>query len=305
MRASVEPELLLVALDFLKARPVEEGGKRYVYCTASNEARDQQGERIMKAALLESRDLFLAKGNIDIDHMTLIGYKFGVDNPRSFEIGLPMEVADTPDGVLVKGSIYSGNERADWWWKTQTEQTPPMPWYPSVGGRPTHKAKVWDKEHGCHTNVILKCDWKNLAFAREAQNRAVPAVQLMPYAEFAKGVILGQDAITCDGDVCTCNRLMVKTVTAGADIGPAGLTGGGALRLQSIDRGVHDPFKSHASRFLKAMADGGLGCGCAPSSLAALRGHFAKCEGMSGSESKVLAARVLGHVGQKLHKHAA
>ena len=315
----IVPELVLVGLDFMKARPVEEGRKRFVYCEASNESRDQQGERIMKAALLASRDLFLTRGNIDTDHITMIGYRLGIQNPRAYEIGLPCEVLDTPNGVLVKGEIYSGNQHADWWWSTQTTQDPPMRWYPSVGGKPTHKKKAFDPEHGGHTVYVTKCDWKNLAFAREPQNLSVRAASIHPtgdfaafaksvtYSEFAEGVRLGEAAIECTDGHCTCT--MTKSVTAGADIGPAGLTGGGALRLQSIERGVADPWASHAQRYMKAMLEGGaLACehrgANVPSSFAELRNHFVKCEGMSESEAKPLAARVLGSVG-KLTKQAA
>ena len=102
-----------------KAVPKMEDGTRWIYCEASNEATDMEGERILRNALFDSKDYFLSKGNFDIDHLSLIGLQRGIPNPRQYEIGRPTEVKDYDGRPFVKEWIYQGaeHEHANFFWK--------------------------------------------------------------------------------------------------------------------------------------------------------------------------------------------
>ena len=72
---SQSADSLFVGLDFLKATPHTEGERRFVHFEASNDALDQEGERILKSALFADRAFYLEKGNIDLEHLTILGYR--------------------------------------------------------------------------------------------------------------------------------------------------------------------------------------------------------------------------------------
>ena len=136
---SQSADSLFVGLDFLKATPHTEGERRFVHFEASNDALDQEGERILKSALFADRAFYLEKGNIDLEHLTILGYRMVdpatgrllIKNPRDYEIGLPVEVSDTAHVIFAKGEIYRGHEQADKIWHSITTQKPPP--QPGVG----------------------------------------------------------------------------------------------------------------------------------------------------------------------------
>ena len=105
-----------VSPDFLKATPHTEGERRFVHFEASNDALDQEGERILKSALFADRAFYLEKGNIDLEHLTILGYRMVdpatgrllIKNPRDYEIGLPVEVRDTAHVIFAKGGDLPG-----------------------------------------------------------------------------------------------------------------------------------------------------------------------------------------------------
>ena len=107
---SQSADSLFVGLDFLKATPHTEGERRFVHFEASNDALDQEGERILKSALFADRAFYLEKGNIDLEHLTILGYRMVdpatgrllIKNPRDYEIGILLEVRETPRGIFTK-----------------------------------------------------------------------------------------------------------------------------------------------------------------------------------------------------------
>jgi hypothetical protein len=258
----------------------------------------------MADALWESRDLYAEKGNIDIEHLTVIGYKLGIPFPRDYEIGRPVEVKRADAALFVKGEIYRGHEQADKWWKTQTAQEPPMKWYPSAGGRTLARRVVFDPTSGTKRTIITKTAWTNVAFAQEPVNQTVQAVKRVPFGVFAKARAWAlAHGIVCECDdagVCACRTVSPgeaafgKAVTAGYGTDSAGLTGGGALRVQSIQRGqVLDLWESPVGRFAKAIGS----CACAhtepPFTTAKLTEHFMKCEGMNKAAAAATSGELL------------
>lgn len=281
-----------------KATPHEDGGRRFLFCEATNEALDQQGDEILKGALLSTKDFFLANGNVDLDHVTVTGRE-GVDNPRIFEIGKPAEVKDWDRSVLVKSEIYQGAdaEKANWFWST-LHYTPPMSWFPSIGARAQEAKRVYDPAARLHKRVVLKALWHNLAFSAKPQNLSVPAASTVGYEDYLKAWRLAHETPSCVGDAC-CDDCLSKALTAGAGTAAGGsdvaqLSGGAALRRQSLDGSrIVRPFDldDAGARYLRT-----LGTTACPHTRAIthqkITDHFRTCEGMDD----VTAARAARHV---------
>ncbi|WP_431860151.1 hypothetical protein [Azospirillum sp.] len=210
--------------DLLKATPSEEGGRRFIYLEASNEALDQQGEVVLAKALAESAGYYLRYGNLDLDHLTQLGPKAGIPDYPLYEIGRPADVRIDGPRTFVKGEIYQGAgavaEKANQFWESLTAVKPPQRWYPSVGG------SVLEKAQDLGRTVIRKVRWTNIGFSKTPVNQTVPTVATIPFGPLAK----------CWG---VAGLDLTKALEAGYGTDAATLTGGAALRGQSLDRQVH------------------------------------------------------------------
>lgn len=300
-------EFFAVGLTLFKATPQEDGGRRFIFCEASNESWDQEKDTILTKALMRTADFFVEHGNVDIDHVSVTG-RPGVVNPITFEIGKPREVRPGARSILVKSEIYRGAEMADWFWNTQVGQTPPMSWYPSIGARchPNGAEKVWDPEIRDHRRVIKSALWHNLAFTKKPQNLSVPAANTFGFDEYLKSVRLAATGPACVGDQC-CDTCLSKALTAGAGTAAGGtdiaqLAGGSALRRQSLD----DGFGGAAKRYFDA-----LGTGACPHtgrrgdlSLDAIHAHFRDCEHQDDLTARRSARRFVNSTRQT-RRHAA
>lgn len=217
--------------DMLKATPSEEGGERIVYFEASNEARDQQGEVVMAKALADSAEYFLRFGNIDIDHITQIGAKQGIPDYNLFEIGRPVDVRVDGRHTFVKSQLYRGEgpmaDKANQVWDSLTKISPPARWYPSVGGAVLEKAQDFDPGTKTARTVIRRVRWTNVGLSRTPVNQTVPTVSTVPFGVLAKS----WGAAGLD---------LSKALEAGYGTDAAALTGGAALRGQSLDRKVQN-----------------------------------------------------------------
>lgn len=207
----------------LKASPMEEAGKRLLFIEASNEDVDHQNEIVLQKALQDSADYYLRHGNIDLSHYSLLGPKSGIANFMEFEIGKPISVNVDGQRTFVKAELYRGDSpmarNAGMVWDSITKQSPPSRWYPSVGGSVLAKSIRIDPDTSEKVAVIEKVRWNNIALDRCPVNRTVPEVSTVPVGVFAKSL----------GGI-----VMAKTLTAGYGTDSAGLTGGGALRVQSL-----------------------------------------------------------------------
>lgn len=233
---------------FCKATPKEEDGHRYLYLEASDESVDHQNEKILQSALADSADYFLRHGNIDISHYTLIGLKHNIPNHLSYEVGKPREVKLGKGSTFVKAELYqSANggtsaqaENADMVWKSLTMQKPPMSWFPSVGGSVLDKGPAFDPETHEQITVVRKVRWNNIGLDRTPVNRSVPEVSLTPLGTFAKSM----GAIV----------LLAKTLTAGYGTDSAQLSGGAALRRQSLHGvpAIYEDFRERLAKHITA-----------------------------------------------------
>ena len=216
------PEFFAIT-GLLKASVQEDGGERFIYLEASNETVDQQGERVLSQALKDSAQTFLQFGNLDIDHETQLRRD---PNWLLYEIGKPVDVRIDGPRTFVKGQLYRGDtdlaKNANRVWESLTQLTPPARWYPSVGGAVLEKGYEIDPKTKARTALIKRVRWTNIALSRTPVNQAVPTVQTVPMGTLSKcwtpaGLNWG------------------KALEAGYGTDSASLTGGAALRRQSLD----------------------------------------------------------------------
>jgi hypothetical protein len=210
----------------MKAVPSTEGDSRFVYLEASNESIDQQNEIVLQKALKESVDYFRRFGNLDIDHYTQIGAKVGIPNHESYEIGHPVEVRFDESSTFVKGQIFSGSgpaaEKANQFWSSITELNPPKRWYPSVGGSVLDKALYVDPDTHSKRAVIRKVRWTNIGFSKTPVNGNLQTIKAVPFGALAKSL-------------CVEGLDFTKALEAGYGTDSATLTGGAALRKESLE----------------------------------------------------------------------
>lgn len=200
---AMPPIQLESGVQFMKSTPSMEGGHRVVYMEASNEARDVHSERTLASALEESKDYFLRHGRIDLDHATMTqmirDMRLEPGNPYAREIGQPIDVKVRRDSgdiprVIVKAVIFSSRDKgnpftkaADWFWSS-LNCTPPMKWYPSIGGTLFQDAHEHDAATGKPTRVLTKLRWHSIGLSRTPVNTTVGEVSLVPLREFAKAM---------------------------------------------------------------------------------------------------------------------
>lgn len=273
----------------LKANPVTEGGQRIVYFEASNEGLDQQGEVVAAKALSDSADYFKRYGNIDIDHFTLIGAKAGIPDYPMYEIGRPVDVKQRDGTTFVKAEIYSGSgpaaERANQFWSSLTEINPPARWYPSVGGSVLEKSIEIDPATKLRKAIIKKVRWNNIGVSKTPVNQHVATCATVPVGAFAKSF-----NAACGGFD------FAKAITADYGVDAAAMTGGAALRKQSL-HGAPIHYFDARDRVSKALLD--KKCGPNASEIMS----FARKEfGMSLDESAEFCERFMRDIHSNLKR---
>ena len=220
----------------LKARPSEEEGERYIYLEASKEGVDQQNEVVLSKALAESAHHFLRYGSLDIDHksMPTIASRYGINDPENWEIGVPVEVKADERSVFVKGRLFSGDTplaaRAGMVWDSLTKLSPPARWYPSVGGAPLARKTDFDPVTKASVGYVTKVRWTNLALSRQPVNQHVAPATVLPFGTLTK-------CWTAEGFD------LRKSLQAGYGSDVSALSGGGALRVQSLEGKPKSYFK--------------------------------------------------------------
>jgi hypothetical protein len=276
-----DADLLLGCPDYLsigsmlKATPANEGGKRILYFEASSEGLDQQNEVVASKALAESADFYLKFGNLDIDHYTQIGAKLGIPDYGSYEIGRPVEVAQRKGSTFVKAEVYSGSgpaaEKANMVWSGMTDINPPQRWYPSVGGAVLEKSIEADADAvGGRKVVITKVRWTNVGISKTPVNQHVGVCATIPVGAFAKSwSVHGLD--------------IAKALEAGYGTDSATLTGGAALREQSLFGApkVKPNYWSWRNQIAGSMRKGE----CGDNSSSALIDHSIKTFGFGNDEA--------------------
>jgi len=238
------PTHLAVGGMLLKATPATEGAERFVYIEASNEVKDQQGEKVLAKALGNSADYYLKFGNLDIDHYTQIGAKRGIPDYMAYEIGMPVSVRIEKGTTFVKGRIKAGEGpaalKANLFWSSLTDVNPPERWYPSVGGAVTGKSVELDSD-GNKVGVVTAVRWTNIGFSKTPVNDHLQTVSTTAFGPLAKSW-----------------GAMLKGLEAGYGTDSATLTGGAALRVQSLDKQLMS-YWDFRDQFSNAIQSGSVG----------------------------------------------
>ncbi|MBI1207440.1 MAG: hypothetical protein GC191_09165 [Azospirillum sp.] len=271
----------------LKAIPSEDAGQRIIYLEASNEALDQQNEVVLAKALAESADFYRQFGNLDVDHITQIGARSGIPDYLLYEIGRPIEVRIDGPQTFVKAQIYSGEgpaaAKANQVWDSLTKISPPARWFPSVGGDVLDRGTEFDPETKRSRTVIRKVRWRNIGLSRTPVNATVPTASTIGVGAFAK----------CWG---AGGLDLAKALEAGYGTDVASLTGGGAMRMQSLDRKVQSywGFRDRVSADIRAKK--------VRPSAASLIEHATSNYGVDHSEAAEYVERFLSDIKENLEK---
>ncbi len=157
-------------------------GRRMVEVEASNQEVDSEGDIILQQALLRSAASFVAKGHIDIDHISEIGTRLGVRNPESYVIGNPIEVKDLGAGrtsVLaeIRRSVDGNSDpmryKFDAFWESLISE-PPVMWRASIYGFPDPTTMLDCRTDDCplpaSRYIVKDIDWRSLAMTRRPIN---------------------------------------------------------------------------------------------------------------------------------------
>jgi hypothetical protein len=217
----------------LKATPRQESGERYIFMEASNESIDAAGERVLAKALQASAEEYKRFGNIDIDHISIIGARAGIPDYLLYEIGQPEDVRIDGRHSFVKARLYQGEtrmaEKANEVWESMTKLTPPARWYPSVGGSVLEHETAIDPDLKKSVRMVTRVRWTNVALSRTPVNQALPTASSIPFGMFAK---CWDEA---DGSV---DLVKASAMVAGQNYDIRDQSGGQALRRQSQGRRV-------------------------------------------------------------------
>lgn len=271
------PEVLTFGT-LAKAQVQTDGDRRLVYFEASNQDVDHVGEIVLQKALLDTQDYFIRHGNIDLGHYTIMGPKAGIPNHLEYEIGRPLRVVPRGSKTFVEGVLYQGEgpmaKNADMVWHSMTKQRPPARWYASVGGAVLSKKIHRDQATGQRVAVIDRVRWNNIALDRCPANRTVGEVSTQPLGVFAKS--LG-------------GFVLAKQLSAGGSASNVGLTGGAALRSESLDRGT----QSTTYPDLRERLAGAIRSQSVAATPAALSAHLRNTFGLSPDKAAETVERFL------------
>jgi len=237
--------------------------ERIVSVEASCESMDSEGDIILQKALLDSASEFVANGDLDIDHISKIGHRYGISHPESYIIGRPLSVRNIGDGrTEVTGQIFSSDSfnpsinKFDEFWKALITE-PQKTWRASIYGFPTDMEKGVG---GAQRFFIRGMKWTSLAFTRHPVNKAIKGCTRIVTAK-SRGIELAKG-----GFVSSLGETIVQK------------------DLPSIDV----IYKSYLSHRIEK-------CECLKNhrTLYHIRSHMLKCEGFSDVQADVAAHAVM------------
>jgi hypothetical protein len=233
----------------MKATPRDEGGRRIIYVEASKETRDQAGEIVLAKALKDSADVFRKFGVLDLDHKSMpsVAERYGISDPESWIIGQPLDVAFNGGTTIVKAELRRGDtvlaERANRVWEGMTQVSPPDRYYASVGGSVTGREVRVDPLTKSKVPVITGTRWNNLALSLNPVHAGLSPATTAPVGTFTKS--LG-------------GWVMNKALEASYATNPADMSGGAALRMQSLD-GAPTNYFDLRNKLAAALRNGDIG----------------------------------------------
>jgi hypothetical protein len=181
-------DTLIIEIPAIVKARTDSGGRRLVEVEASNETVDSEGDIILQSALIDAAPQFIKTGNLDIDHISEIGHRYGIANPSAYIVGRPTEVKDIGGGrTSVVGEIMrsrdgthnpAANKYDEFWDSLMSD--PPVNWRASIYGFPSPdglvdctKARAGEKTYGATRFLVKGLSWRSLAFTRNPVNDAI------------------------------------------------------------------------------------------------------------------------------------
>lgn len=146
---------------------------------ASCEEEDSEGDVVLQRALLDASESFIAKGDIDLEHiskhgaeiLSLLPSEFRFRAPEDYIIGRPVLVKGLDNGRTLVKAVISGGDgsrhlAADWFWKSlEAGET----WQASIYGTITEATMS-----GPAKRLTVKAmDWTSLAMTRKPVNKSL------------------------------------------------------------------------------------------------------------------------------------
>jgi hypothetical protein len=188
----------------------DENGNWVFDVEASNENLDFEGQRVLQAALLNSKDYFLSNGVVSKDHLHQRAQKGGnILFDESYVIGEPKKVYVRDGKVRVQGCLYKSNEYAQEFAKLLNDNSTRVK--ASVGG--LFPKVVKHKENGVDVGNVVSVLWNDLALTIAPVNPTVgPAVLVKSLSsfEFVKSLSAGYGA---DAAIFSGGRALQKEDT--------------------------------------------------------------------------------------------
>ena len=194
----------------------DESGNPIIIIEASNENLDFEGEKVLRSALLNSKEYFLQNGVISYDHKHLPSPdNFNWDpewNAEKYVLGKPLSAWESKSdtgykAVFVKAVLSRSNAIAKEIIGKLKDGIGTVK--ASVGGRKVKKAMKMDTGTYKETPTIIGVSWDEVALTYKPVNQTLGATTL-------------------------CPKDFVKSLTAGSESNPAEMTGGNTLQMQSI-----------------------------------------------------------------------
>ena len=196
----------------------DKNGNPIVIIEASNENLDYEGEKVLRSALLNSKEYFLKNGVISFDHKHLPSpdnYQYDPQwNAEKYILGKPLDAWEGKDRsgnpvVMVKAVLSKSNDIAKEIIKKLQDGLETVK--ASVGGRKVKKSVTVDTSTYSDVPTIMGVDWDEVALTYKPVNQTLGATVLSP-------------------------REFVKSLTAGNSVNPGQMTGGNCLQVQSLER---------------------------------------------------------------------
>lgn len=206
----------------------DEHGNPVIIIEASNENLDYDGERVLRDALMGSKDYFLQNGVVSFDHKHIPGRdKFDYDpdwNAEKYILGKPLDAWEGPNKkgvmtVFVKAALARSNSIAKEIIGKLRDGIGTV--FASVGGRKVKKEARLDTATYRDIPTIVGVDWDEIALTYKPVNQT-----------------LGNTELSYPPSV------FVKSLTAGSSANPYSMgSGGNTLQAQSLGENAVDALK--------------------------------------------------------------
>jgi hypothetical protein len=205
---------IYLELRLTKSIETDDNGNVIFEAEASNEELDFDEQVVLKQALLDSKEYFLANGVISYDHRHLRPDASDPHwTPEKYIIGEPIAVFSKGDRTFVRGKLYKSNETArELIGKLKDGATIIKT---SVGGKMPQVIKQWSNKAGKVVEQVVSVLWDELALTFKPVNQTLTPAALS-------------------------SSQFVKSLQAGFGTDSANMTGGRAMIYQDLQR-KHKP----------------------------------------------------------------